>query len=171
MEEEVQEIQTPQQKSPSSITVSPTDINPVPSLSLLTTSNSRAGSAAVVSASPFKNALLGSIDRTTKGKRQLTYDSSKSQAKKKKRNRKKGMPSPDSTDDDEDPPYVSTDDSDSSYGDGDDAQCGLCVGSYSSDKNGETWLKCKKCFLWFHEACDKRKSKTQKFYVCQYCSQ
>lgn len=171
-QEPEQAIPTSQASFPGQLVISPKDIHPVPRLPLPSTSNSRAGSAAVVSSSPFKKNLQDSLERKQISKRKLSFKKTQPEKQKGKHDRKKRKPSTDSSSssDEDDPPYVSTDDSDSTNHDDDDAQCGICEGLYSSDKHGETWLKCKKCFQWFHEKCDVRKTKKQKFFTCPDCS-
>ncbi|KAK9744428.1 hypothetical protein QE152_g7792 [Popillia japonica] len=113
--------QTPYPDPPGPFLVSPKDIQPVPRLSLPTTSNSRAGSAAIVSGSPYKTALEESLERKKISKRKLPFEKQQTDKQKKKRNKIRRTPSPNlSLSDDEDcPPYVSTDDSDSTNHDDD----------------------------------------------------
>ena len=160
--------------------VSPKDIRPIPTLKLSSTSNDRAGSAALVSGSPFKTALIESMEK--KKKRQAPSLQTPSTSGKilgkvakesapKKRKSKKWKEVLSSSDDDEEPPYVSTDDNDSSCDEEDnDALCSVCEGLYSNDCHGETWLKCEMCNKWSHDKCDKRKVKKTKSYICVECS-
>lgn len=79
--ENPQQPKSPQQQSQEApITVSPRDIQPIPTLVLPSTSSSRSRSAALVSGSPFKNALVESLGKKKKGKA-LSFDKSKASEK------------------------------------------------------------------------------------------
>lgn len=164
--------------SSSSHLVSPKDIVPLPKMIAKKTS-SRAGSSALVSGSPFKNALISSLNKKKLEPKLLNFEEPKKKRqavsqKNCKKNKKPPSSSTkntcDSSSDEEEPDYVSTDDNDSSCYDSDDAECSFCNGYYSKDKQGEKWIKCINCCKWSHEACDPRKNKVLlKNYVCPFC--
>lgn len=60
--------------------------------------------------------------------------------------------------------YVSTDNEDS---DNDDAQCPVCGKYYSSNKSGEKWICCTKCFQWHHENFNQTKDLIK--FICDIC--
>lgn len=60
-------------------------------------------------------------------------------------------------------PYVSTDNKDSE----DDAECSICGKPYSSDKMGEKWIQCTKCFKWCHELCSS--DNDRQMFICDIC--
>ncbi|GBL97313.1 hypothetical protein AVEN_84999-1 [Araneus ventricosus] len=70
-----------------------------------------------------------------------------------------------SSENDEEPQYVSTDDSDSSYGEDNDAQCAICKGLYSNDCHGRNMVKMCNFNQWSHAKCDKRKANKEPNYA------
>lgn len=175
--------ETPRQEVRPESDISPTDICLVPVIQPST--SARKGSALLVTGMPHKEKIQQSEVKkkkmnskaTTKGKsapkRKLSF--SETSGKKSKRNdsasqpraksRKKDSSSDSESELDEDVPYVSTDDEDS---DDADVECPLCQRTFSGDQAGEKWVRCCKCFKWFHENCSSVPI-TQKF-VCDFVS-
>lgn len=48
-----------------------------------------------------------------------------------------------------------------------DTECMFCNGLYSSDTQGEQWIRCMKCYKWSHEDC--ANSDKKKNYICDFC--
>lgn len=151
------------------ISVSPSDIVPVPELNAPSTSDGRRGSALVVTSTPHKEKIMQSLlkKNETLTKRKLVFGKDKAAKITKKKKKRSQSPSITSSEDEE-PEYVSTDDEDST--DNDDTECPICLGMFSMDRHGEQWIQCTNCFVWSHEKCDKRNKKLLK-YICLNCSE
>lgn len=118
-------------------------------------SSKNSGAAALISGSPYKNALEeaqnSSFNKNFKKNLKLGTSSTNNQNKVVSKKKKSHVPSDSSSDSEEDVPYVdSNDDMDSEE---EDADCLFCQGSFSSDKSGEKWIQCCRCYQWAHEEC------------------
>ena len=66
-------------------------------------------------------------------------------------------------DDEDQIEYASTDNEESNE---EDAECPICNKMYSEDKEGQKWIRCTKCFVWSHEKCNGKVTKT---FICIIC--
>lgn len=168
------------------ICIKPATIRPVPVLpgpSGVKRKNS--GAAALVSGSPYKNALeeAQSSPKAVKRNLGLSFNSAKpinklkkpgsnfvravvakkSATSKKRKGRAVVSSSSGSSDSEEDVLYAESD----KEMDPEDVECIFCLEPFSSDKAGQHWIQCCKCYKWGHEACAGAESK--KKYICDYC--
>lgn len=155
--------------------IKPADLKPLPVLpgpSGIKRKN--AGAAALVSGSPYKDALEEAQSpkinarKAKKVTKNLNLGSdSKLQVKGKTISKKKKMPvsSDSSSESEDDVPYVnSEDDMDPEE---EDVDCLFCLGPFSFDQSGERWIQCSHCYRWAHEECAGAKGKKQ--YLCDLC--
>lgn len=166
------------------ICIKPAAISPVPVLpgpSGVKRKNS--GAAALVSGSPYKNALeeAQSSPKAVKRNLEISLNSTKPVNKLKKpgsnlvravavkksasSKKRKGrvVVSSDSSDSEEDVLYADSDED----MDPEDVECIFCLEPFSSDKAGQHWIQCCKCYKWGHEACAGAEGK--KKYICDFC--
>lgn len=143
----------PSSGNSSSPFVVPTDVQPVPNIELPSTSTRR-GKAMIVTASPHKQDLMeAERKRKEKAGRKINRNLEKTKAvgkNRKKTYKRRKIKSSDEESPEEEPELVSTDEEDS---DNDDAECPVCLKTFSQDKKGEKWIRCIKCFEWMHEDC------------------
>ncbi|CAH2011577.1 unnamed protein product [Acanthoscelides obtectus] len=129
--------------------VSPVQIKPLPKIKSKKPS-ARAGSAALITSSPYKDDLIESLDKklTKKVKFDDAREAKFRKPKSTKRFKKKRADLSDSsTDESDDLGEVVVDDE----SDGDenyDAECLFCTSMYSADKHGEQWVRCTVCYRW-----------------------
>ncbi|KAI4455497.1 hypothetical protein MML48_9g00014898 [Holotrichia oblita] len=169
------------------------EISPIPSTSFYKSSakerKSRKGSAALITGTPYKDALEASLSEQNRKKsvsqgipklkmvnksvssKVTNKKKGKSIAKKNvtpkvsKKNVKK-QESSDSSEEDED--LVLDDDSDLDCDIGEEeADCMFCSGVFSDDHAGEQWIQCSKCFKWAH--CDCANIGRKDTYICDFC--
>lgn len=168
------------------------DISPLPSTSSYKPGDkerkSRKGSAALITGTPYKDALEGSLSEqkrkksVSKGIPKLKVDKSvPSKATNKKKGKsiakremaikvsKKGVKKQESSSSsEEDEELVLDDDSDMDCDiEEEDAECIFCSGLFSEDNAGEQWNQCSKCFKWAHSEyanIDKKEA-----YICDLC--
>lgn len=155
------------------------DFSPLPSCSSVPTSNRgrKAGSAAVITSTPYKDELEASVKErqrkeSLKNKGKAPKLKSLGITKKKmivktlkvKKSQKIEEVS-DSSDSSQDVPF--DDDSDMDADENGDAECIFCTGNFSADQRGEAWIQCSVCIRWAHEDC--AGSEKTKAYVCDFC--
>lgn len=122
--------------------VSPRDILPPPSTSAKSSKRGRPkGKAEVITASPFRNALVESItNRSASRKLFANNDNAGNTNKIKLRKNTEN-----------------------------DSKCIYCDGKFSEDTQGEVWIQCISCHDWCHEECASSENKDQ--FVCDICSE
>ncbi|XP_076664016.1 uncharacterized protein LOC143366665 [Andrena cerasifolii] len=139
-------------------TTTPRDIREVPVIEAST--STRRGSALLVTGLAHRKNLENcSTKKNTpvaKRKRNASMPSSS------KKTRQKRAPTPSDSESYVDIEYDSTDDDNE-----DDTTCPVYDKMFSQDKRGEKWIRCTKCFTWFHEICCR--SSTSKTYICRDC--
>ncbi|CAG9765581.1 unnamed protein product [Ceutorhynchus assimilis] len=120
----------------------------------------------------FKSCIDGNFQSpkaTKKFKKNLNFQPKSSEKIKKnytsQKKKQKVVVSSDSSESEEEVQYAdSEDDMDPEE---EDVDCSFCLESFSSDKGGEKWVKCCKCYKWCHEACAGAEDK--KKYICDFC--
>lgn len=135
----------------------PADVQPIPTIELPSTSTRR-GKAMIVTASPHKQEIMDAEKKRKEKdeglagkKRDRIVRKTKIQGRDKyKTNKRQKKQSSDEDTSEDEPVLVSTDEEDS---DNDDAECPVCLKTFSQDKKGEKWIRCIKCFQWMHEDC------------------
>ncbi|XP_067120893.1 uncharacterized protein [Centruroides vittatus] len=153
--------------------VSPFALKPIPRLSRNDSAKkTRAGSAAIITTSPYKNTLIECLNKkkekeNKKDQRKSSKNASKEQQTKKNNKKvakKKKIKEPDgsSSEDDNVPELADSSSDDESY----DAECPYCSGRFSEDTRGEKWAKCQGCFKWTHEECGEV---TENRFLCSLC--
>ncbi|CAH1953700.1 unnamed protein product [Acanthoscelides obtectus] len=160
--------------------VSPVQIKPLPKIKSKKPS-ARAGSAALITSSPYKDDLTESLDKKRKKEDSAKHSKVTSVTKKvkfddareakfrkpkstKRFKKKRADLSDSSTDESDDLGEVVVDDE----SDGDenyDAECLFCTSMYSADKHGEQWVRCTVCYRWAHEDCGAE----DPIFVCPMC--
>lgn len=157
------------------------DFSPLPSCSSVPTTNRgrKAGSAAVITSTPYKSELEASVKERErkeslkkKGKGMLPKPKALGKTKKKTINKTKKVKKnqkfeedSDSSDSSQDLPH--DDDSDMDADENGDATCIFCTENFSDNQQGEVWVQCSICFRWAHEDC--AGSEKTKAYVCDFC--
>nr|XP_049698141.1 jerky protein homolog-like [Helicoverpa armigera] len=145
--------------------VSPFALNPVPRLHKNNSSSKRTGAASLITASPYKNSLVESLNKKQEKENKKTQkkrSNKKPQTGKKKDLKKKRVAEVSSSSEDDDMPELAD-----SSGDEYDAECPYCSGNFSQDTRGEKWAKCQGCFKWAHEECGEVASDN---FLCSLCS-
>ncbi|CAH1995729.1 unnamed protein product [Acanthoscelides obtectus] len=160
--------------------VSPVQIKHLPKIKSKKPS-ARAGSAALITSSPYKDDLTESLDKKRKKEDSAKHSKVTSVTKKvkfddareakfrkpkstKRFKKKRADLSDSSTDESDDLGEVVVDDE----SDGDenyDAECLFCTSMYSADKHGEQWVRCTVCYRWAHEDCGAE----DPIFVCPMC--
>jgi hypothetical protein len=49
-----------------------------------------------------------------------------------------------------------------------DVECLYCSGVYSTDRRGEKWIKCTKCYMWCHE--ERSDTDDRNTFLCFFCN-
>ncbi|GBP36605.1 Tigger transposable element-derived protein 1 [Eumeta japonica] len=185
------------QPGPSSIrsrAILPADILPAPSTKKMTSNRGRkAGTASVITSSPYKRQLEDQIQRSEDVKRRRGLRGGRGRGRGHGRGRARGRARghargrgsgrtatqrgtqrnefTDSEDDDD----QQFDGNDSSSGDDvplpqypntSDTECIFCNAQFSNDTRGEIWIKCQSCDMWAHNDCAGAEGD---YYVCDFC--
>lgn len=153
---EIQGNISPQPSPPRFVVTRPTDISPLPTIRTQQgLRRSRAGSAQLITGSPYKNQLIESKDREVTPKQsgkagRGNRGGSNPTSRRGKATGSKRKIIESSSESEADIP-----DSDDNEGsdDNDDAECIYCAGLFSDDHNGEDWIRCCKCTKWAHTTC------------------
>lgn len=128
----------------SAFNVSPEMIQPIPKIPARSfrSSNSRRGKTAIITASPYKNDLENS--QSIKPVKRSLFEN-KTVCHNKKALKKRATCSKDDV----------------------DVQCLYCDELYTTNTNGEKWIKCTTCENWLHELCGSVEN--WKTYICDNC--
>lgn len=157
--------------------------------------NVRAGSAEVITSSPYKQHLQMNNEKKSL---KIIKKNSKRQIEQKKKSKPYGSRDEDqenivkkkgvektkrtkptkklarklilssSEDEDDNVPYADDSAEDNNFSDeDDDAECLYCSGRYSEDHNGEDWVRCTSCLLWSHTSCADLGNSV---FVCDFCA-
>lgn len=131
-------------KNINTFNVSPEMIQPIPKIPARSSrlSNSRRGKTAIITASPYKNDLEDS--QNIKPVKRSFFEN-KTVCHTKKSMKKRATCSKDDV----------------------DVQCLYCSELYTTNTNGEKWIKCTTCKNWLHEVCGNVEN--WKTYICDNC--
>lgn len=140
------------------IMVSLFQIAPVPTITQKPNKSTRAGSANLITSSPYKKQIEKSLQR--KNVKITTQNKSQGKNKSKKIVKRKILVES-SSEDDNDEVYQSS----RSSSENNDTECSYCSRLFSEDLHGEKWKKCNVCFKWTHVHCE---VKSKKFF-CAVC--
>ncbi|KAJ8721007.1 hypothetical protein PYW08_006472 [Mythimna loreyi] len=184
-----QPIPSGSQPGPSSIrsrVILPADILPAPSTKKKTSNRGRkAGTASVITSSPYKRQLEDQIQRSEEVKRRRGSRGGRGRGRGQGRGRARGRgrgrtatqrgTQRNEFTDSEDDDGQQFDGSDSSSGDDvplaqypntSDTECIFCNAQFSNDTRGEIWVKCQSCDMWAHNDCAGAEGD---YYVCDFC--
>ncbi|PSN56006.1 hypothetical protein C0J52_13718 [Blattella germanica] len=176
-------LQITDRPGPSTVNVTPWDISPVPKIvKRMGTRGRKAGSAAILTSSPYKNELINYLQQQTikAAQKKLSFPNKSCSSKEiknsrlttnqKRKQNKKNIELIDSEEGDE-VMSIRDDSSDISSVENPekvdcDATCMFCEGKFLSDIHGKEWVMCISCCMWAHSECAGLEKGS---YVCDFC--
>lgn len=156
-----------------SFAVSPKELLPLPKAKAVKRTHRKKGTAAVLTASPYKNDLVNiklqkEQDEKERARKRKLREESKKVADKMssdKNNENKVIKKKKKCVNARTQLFHEQSDSDVS-----DTDCLYCGEYFSSSKDAEGWIKCSGCNLWAHEACAGCEEEDD-YFICEHCKE